>query len=76
MTPFKTRLKVEHNLIFFRRYARWYHWLTIPWCIGAATLAFVVRELLRGNIAVLAALGQGFLNAFRRLFSAQRSGGQ
>lgn len=26
----KIRLRLRSNLIFYRRYARWYHWLTIP----------------------------------------------
>src|SRR5579862_1677105 len=44
LTPFKTKLKVEHNLIVFKRYAHWYHWLTIPFCIGALTVPFVLKE--------------------------------
>ena len=60
MTPLKTRLKVEHNFIFFKRYARWYHWLTIPLCIGAVTLLFVMKELLKGNIGIVTALFSGF----------------
>jgi GT2 family glycosyltransferase len=67
LTPFKTRLKVEHNLIFFRRYARWYHWLTMPWCVAAGTLAFIGRELLRGNFKVVAALFNGFVRALAKL---------
>jgi len=67
LTPFKTRLKVEHNMIFFRRYARWYHWLTIPWCVAAGALAFTGRELTRGNFRVVAALFNGFFNALAKL---------
>ncbi len=66
LTPFKTQLKVEHNLIFFKRYARWYHWCTIPFCVGGMTLVFVVKELLKGNFGVIAALGRGFVGAMRR----------
>jgi GT2 family glycosyltransferase len=69
LTPFKTRLKVEHNLIFFKRYARWYHWLTIPWCIGGMTVIFVVKELVKGNFSILAALVKGFAAAIKRIFS-------
>jgi GT2 family glycosyltransferase len=69
LTPFKTQLKVEHNLIFFKRYARWYHWLTIPVCVGGATLGFLVRELVKGNYSIIAALGRGFIKALRRLGS-------
>jgi len=69
MTPFKTKLKVEHNLIYFKRYARWYHWLTIPWCVGGMAVVFVLREFLRGNFRVLQALLRGFGKAAGRLLS-------
>jgi GT2 family glycosyltransferase len=69
-SPLKTRLKVEHNLIFFKRYARWYHWLTIPWCVGSLAFLFVFRQLLRGDFGTVAALGRGFLKAISRLFSS------
>jgi GT2 family glycosyltransferase len=69
MTPLKTQLKVEHNLIFFKRYARWYHWLTIPWFIGGATLVFVFKQILSGNFRILGALFRGFLKAVGKLFN-------
>lgn len=68
MTAFKTQLKVEHNFIFFRRYARWYHWLTIPWCIGAMAALFLLEELLKGNFKVIIALIRGFGRAIGRIF--------
>jgi len=71
LTPFKTQLKVEHNLIFFKRYARWYHWITIPFCIGAITLIFVLKGLLRGNFSIILALAKGFFGAIGRLFSKE-----
>ncbi|MCK5571866.1 MAG: glycosyltransferase family 2 protein [Bacteroidetes bacterium] len=66
LTPFKTRLKVEHNLIFFRRYAKWYHWLTMPLFVAAGALAFTGRELARGNGKVVAALFGGFAGAIAK----------
>ncbi len=63
MTPMKTRLKVINTLTFFRRYARWYHWLTIPVFVLAATVFFVARELLRGNFTLVRALISGGLAA-------------
>ncbi len=66
MTPFKTKLKVQHNFIFFKRYARWYHWLTMPWCIAGLTFLFVMKELLRGNWKIVAALLRGFARALRK----------
>lgn len=67
LTPFKTTLKVEHNLIFFKRYARWYHWLTIPWFVGALALVFIGKELLKGNFRIVSALLDGFVKAMRRI---------
>jgi GT2 family glycosyltransferase len=68
LTPLKTRLKVEHNLIFFKRYARWYHWITIPICVGSVGLVFVAKEMLKGNFSVVGSLSQGFIGAIGRLF--------
>jgi GT2 family glycosyltransferase len=65
-TPLKTRLKVEHNFLLLRRYARWYHGLTIPWCVGGATIVFVVGELLQGNVGIVAALFKGFFSILRK----------
>ena len=67
MTPFKTKLKVEHSLIFFQRYARWYHWLTIPWCIAGLAFLFVMKELLKGNWKIVVALFRGFARAPKKL---------
>jgi GT2 family glycosyltransferase len=67
LTPLKVRLKVEHNLIFFRRYASWYHWITIPFVVLAGGVVFSLLQLLRGNFAVVGALLKGFLNGFRSL---------
>lgn len=70
LTPLKTRLKVEHSLIFFKRYARWYHWITIPWCVGGVALVFVIKELFKGNFSLVAALWQGFVKALRKVLRA------
>ena len=69
MTPYKTRLKVEHNLIFFKRYARWYHWITIPPCVGSVTVVFIAKQLLKGNFGIIRSLIQGFIRAMRGLRS-------
>jgi len=72
ITPGRVMLKIEYNLIFFRRYARWYHWLTIPFCIGALSVAYLGREIGRGNFGVVPALFRGFGKALTRLFSTAR----
>jgi hypothetical protein len=67
LTPYKTRLKVEHNLIFFKRYARWYHWITIPGCVGGMTTFFILKQLLKGNFKIITSLFKGFINAIGRI---------
>lgn len=66
LTPLKAQLKVEHNFIFFRRYARWYHWLTIPWFISAGTMVFVLKEVMKGNFMVVGATFNGFWGILRK----------
>jgi GT2 family glycosyltransferase len=65
-TPLKTRYKVEHNFIVLKRYAQWYHWLTIPWCVGVGIIIFVSKELLRGNIKVITSFFQGLFSTVRK----------
>lgn len=67
ITPGRVMLKIEYNLIYFKRYARWYHWLTIPWCIGGLSAVYLGREIAKGNFAVVPALFRGFSKAIRRL---------
>jgi len=69
ITPKRMTLKIEYNLIYFKRYARWYHWLTIPWCIGFLTFIFLVKQLAQGKFSTFPALGRGFIKAVRRLVS-------
>ncbi len=65
-TPLKVRLKVEHNLLFFHRYARWYHWLGLPLGIAGQVGLTAARELLRGRPQNLVALGRGLWDAAQR----------
>lgn len=69
VTPKRMTLKIEKNLIFFKRYAKWYHWMTIPWCIGTVAIGFLVLSIIRGNFKVLFAVFRGFLKAIKRLIS-------
>lgn len=39
-SPYKLRKKLRANLLFFWRYARPYHWLTIPFFVTARTIRF------------------------------------
>ncbi len=67
ITPGRMSRKIDHTLLFFKRYSRWYHWLTIPWCIGFLTLIFLVKELAKGKLGTIPALARGFGRAIRRL---------
>jgi len=69
ITPKRVMLKIEYNLIYFKRYALWYHWFTIPFCVGALSLSYLVREIVKGNFAVIPALFRGFLKALSRVFA-------
>jgi GT2 family glycosyltransferase len=68
-TPLKTRMKVQHNFLVLKRYARWYHWPTIPWCIAGMTVVFILKELLKGNFGIIVALFAGFGGAVRKIFA-------
>lgn len=61
LTPLKTKLRTAHSLIFFSRYARWYHWMTMPLFILTGSLIFIIRELLKGRFDLVKALLQGFI---------------
>lgn len=65
--PAKIKYKIEHNLIFFKRYANWYHWFTIPICVAGASLIFIFNQLLKGNFVVVTSLFNGFAKALGRL---------
>ncbi|OQY29170.1 MAG: hypothetical protein B6244_04855 [Candidatus Cloacimonetes bacterium 4572_55] len=73
MTSFKTQLKVEHNLIFFKRYAHWYQWPSIVVSIGTMTIFFLFQQLIKGNFKIINALFKGFWKALRRLFHPHRA---
>jgi GT2 family glycosyltransferase len=75
ITPKRVMLKIEYNLIYFRRYARWYHWLTIPVCVGGLSVAYLAREISKGNVAALPALFRGFRKALGRVVSAGDAAG-
>lgn len=63
MTAFKVTNKVRSHFLFFRRYARWYHWFTLPLFVGSGAVWFALKQLLRGNVGILGALRRGFTSA-------------
>ncbi len=56
LTPFKAYHKVRSMFRVFRKWARWYHWLTLPFFVAAQGIVVVFRLLFSGNWRALAAL--------------------
>jgi len=56
LTPFKVVHKTRSLLRFFRRYARWYHWTTIPFFMAGSFVKAAVLMIGSGNWAGLRAL--------------------
>jgi GT2 family glycosyltransferase len=61
ITALKVQLRLKHELLFFRRYAHWYHWATIPLFTGVRATGYLVRWILRGDWRLVAALWQGIV---------------
>jgi len=56
LTAFKAYHRVRSMLRFFRRWARWYHWLSIPLGMAAEFVSVAVRLLRAGNAGALRAM--------------------
>ncbi|KAA3661690.1 MAG: glycosyltransferase family 2 protein [Calditrichaeota bacterium] len=69
LTPLKIKLRTAHSLLFFRRYARWYHWLTMPFFILLGSVIFILRQGLKGNWTLIQALFAGFAQGIRKVSS-------
>jgi hypothetical protein len=61
LTPFKIYHKVRSNYLFFRRFARFYHWPSILFFVKAGALAFIFHSLFNGKSRSVVPL----LNAFK-----------
>lgn len=70
-TPLKVTLRFRNQWIFFRRWAAWYHWLTIPWCAVAVAAMYAAGWILRGQWHLVAALVRGIAAVLDR----RRNGG-
>lgn len=77
LTPFKAYHKVRSSFLFFRRYARWWHWLTLPWWVGLGLLRETIRRALRSGQdgRTVTALWLGFLDTIRRKDISRANGG-
>ncbi|MDZ7290116.1 MAG: glycosyltransferase family 2 protein [candidate division KSB1 bacterium] len=66
---FKIYHKVLGNFVFFRRYARWYHWPTIVLSVAAGAVIEIFRQLRRSPAQALSTTGallRGFADIFLR----------
>jgi len=59
LTPFKVYYKIRNNLKFFKRHAKFYHWLTIPFFIVLGGCAFVIKSAASGNFKDIATFIKG-----------------
>lgn len=62
-SAFKVYHKVRSNFRLFGRYARPYHWVTIPFAVLAGGVAYGIRALITGNTAALRAMVRGGTDA-------------
>ncbi len=65
LTPFKAYYKGKNTIKFFWKYAKWYHWLTIPLFAGVQLAAGLGRELKKGNIRILKPMLKGVIDYFK-----------
>jgi GT2 family glycosyltransferase len=66
LTPFKAYHRVRSSYIFFRKYAKPGHWLTIPFFVSAGIVKVSVSEVLRGNKKAVFSMLKGFFHILRR----------
>jgi len=50
LTTYKIRNKIRSNLRFFRKYAHWYHWLTIPLFVFFDGIGFILKSFATLNL--------------------------
>jgi GT2 family glycosyltransferase len=60
MTPYKILNKMQSNFLFFRRYARWYHWFTIPIFVLLGFIRQSFLEVKGGNFRNIYYMVKGF----------------
>lgn len=65
-TSLKTYLKIRNAAIFFRRYARPVHWLTLPFGVAANALVTMARAFRAGRPEVAWATCKGFYDLFTK----------
>ena len=66
MTSYKVYNKIRSNFRFFRRYARFYHWITIPFFILLGVIYFFFSSLFRLKFKDLLCFIRGILSFTRK----------
>jgi GT2 family glycosyltransferase len=61
LSAYKVRYKLRSNLLFFHRYARWYHWLTIPIFTLLNGIVFFFVSLFHLNSKAILATLRGLI---------------
>jgi GT2 family glycosyltransferase len=72
VTALKVRLRLHHEILLFQRYARWYHWITIPIFVSVRAVGYMVRWIFRGEWGLIGAAGQGVA----AVFTSRKKGGK
>lgn len=63
LTRFKVYHRVRSTFLFFRRYASWFHWLTIPFFVIGGAVRLALWETAKGNAAIIGSLLRGLRDA-------------
>ncbi len=68
LTAFKAYHKVRSNFLFFKRHARWWHWLTMPWWVAGGLFLEILRQAAnpRAGREIISALWRAFADIVRR----------
>ena len=72
ITPYKVYNKIKSNYKFFKRYAKWYHWITIPFFVFWGGLKFIFKFLFKLELKNIFALFKGFYHSLRDEENSER----
>jgi len=64
--PLKVYLKIRGGAVFFRRYARPAHWLTLPFAVAANASLTACIAICRGKAEIAKAIYRGFHDLFTK----------
>jgi len=64
LTRFKVYHRIRSTSLFFRRYASWFHWITIPFFVIGGAVRLALWEAAKGNAGIIGSLWKGLRDAF------------